>query len=68
MSEIHVSVWTTRKTNLTIRTDLREHSIFALRNCLQDNLENQQVVREVKPLRDFDKDGVLRDVGVMGQA
>ena len=43
--------------------DLREHAIFALRNLLQDNVENQRVVQEFKPLRDFDKDGVLRNLG-----
>lgn len=42
--------------------DLREHAIFTLRHLLEDNLENQRVVKELKPLRDFDAEGILRDV------
>ena len=46
----------------TARTDLREHAIFALRNLLHDNSVNQAIVQDLKPLRDFDLDGVLRNV------
>lgn len=42
--------------------DLREHAIFALRNLLHNNPDNQAIVQELKPLRDFDADGVLRNV------
>lgn len=45
-----------------VRTDLREHAIFALRNLLQNNSDNQAIVENLKPLRDFDVDGVLRNV------
>lgn len=48
--------------SLIASADLREHAIFALRNLLQDNVENQRVVQELKPLRDFDKDGILRNL------
>ncbi|KAG8798846.1 hypothetical protein FRC17_007303 [Serendipita sp. 399] len=41
---------------------LREHAIFALRNLLEHNIENQDVVREMKPLRGFDAEGILRDM------
>jgi len=44
------------------RTDLREHAIFALRNLLHNNSDNQALVQDLKPLRDFDVDGVLRNV------
>ena len=30
--------------------DLREHAIFALRNLLEGNPENQRVVDEIRPL------------------
>jgi hypothetical protein len=42
------------------RTDLREHAIFALRNLLHNNPDNQAIVQELEPYRDFDVDGVLR--------
>jgi ataxin-10 len=44
-------------------TDMREHAIFTLRNLLEDNEQNQEVVRGIRPLRDFDSDGILKDLG-----
>ena len=43
--------------------DMREHAIFALRNLLFGNAENQAVVEEVKPIGRWDEDKVLRDLG-----
>lgn len=40
--------------------DMQEHAVFALRNLLEGNEENQRVVRDIKPLRAFDTEGVLR--------
>jgi ataxin-10 len=42
---------------------MREHAIFTLRNLLEDNEQNQEVVRGIRPLRDFDSDGILKDLG-----
>ncbi|KAI0272467.1 spinocerebellar ataxia type 10 protein domain-containing protein [Gloeopeniophorella convolvens] len=39
---------------------LREHALFALRNLLQGNPENQAVVDAIKPMGTWDADGVLR--------
>jgi ataxin-10 len=41
--------------------DLREHAIFALRNLLQGNKENQEVVDSIKPTGVWDEEGILRD-------
>ncbi|KAI0077713.1 hypothetical protein K474DRAFT_1044426 [Panus rudis PR-1116 ss-1] len=38
---------------------LREHAIFTLRNLLEDNKENQALVNEIQPLREWDENGVL---------
>lgn len=44
---------------------LREHALFALRNLLLGNEENQAVVEAIKPMGSWDKNGVLRDaIGV----
>jgi ataxin-10 len=43
--------------------DMREHAIFALRNLLEDNADNQEAVRGIRPLRDFDSNGILKDLG-----
>jgi ataxin-10 len=40
---------------------LREHAIFALRNLLAGNLDNQAVVDGIRPTSKWDRDGVLRD-------
>lgn len=63
MKATHVrpSPWGGKEPDI-LDADLREHAIFALRNLLQDNVENQQVVQEFKPLRDFDKDGILKNL------
>ncbi|KAH8093304.1 spinocerebellar ataxia type 10 protein domain-containing protein [Cristinia sonorae] len=39
---------------------LREHAIFTLRNLLDGNAENQAVVDEIQPIRDWDVDGELQ--------
>ncbi|KAH9852057.1 spinocerebellar ataxia type 10 protein domain-containing protein [Lenzites betulinus] len=41
---------------------LREHAIFALRNILHDNRENQAVVDAIKPVGKWDEEKVLRDI------
>jgi len=41
--------------------DLREHAIFALHNLLKDNAANQAVVDEIKPLGQWDENGILQD-------
>lgn len=41
---------------------LREYALFALRNLLAGNAENQKVVDEIKPSGYWDKDGVLKEV------
>lgn len=43
-------------------TDLREHAIFALRNLLHANAENQAVVDAIKPVGKWDEEKVLRDI------
>lgn len=43
------------------QTDLREHALFALRNLLHENVENQAVVDAIKPMGTWDENGVLRD-------
>ncbi|KAI3600513.1 ataxin-10-like protein [Moniliophthora roreri] len=40
---------------------LREHAIFTLHNLLRENPENQAVVEEIKPMGQWDTNGVLRD-------
>lgn len=42
--------------------DLREHAIFALRNLLHANAENQAVVDAIKPVGKWDEEKVLRDI------
>ena len=39
------------------RTDLREHALFAVRNLMQNNPENQAVIAQMDPV------GVLSDTG-----
>ncbi|EJD07503.1 uncharacterized protein FOMMEDRAFT_164457 [Fomitiporia mediterranea MF3/22] len=41
---------------------LREHALFALRNLLHDNVDNQVIVDAIKPMGTWDENGVLRDV------
>lgn len=41
--------------------DLREHAVFALRNLLHGNAENQAFVDGIKPAGEWDEEGVLRD-------
>ncbi|KAM5530230.1 hypothetical protein V8D89_016118, partial [Ganoderma adspersum] len=41
---------------------LREHAIFALRNLLYGNLENQAVVDTIKPIGRWDEERVLRKI------
>ncbi|KAI0741534.1 spinocerebellar ataxia type 10 protein domain-containing protein [Daedaleopsis nitida] len=41
---------------------LREHAIFALRNLLHGNLENQAVVDAVKPVGRWDEDKALQEL------
>lgn len=45
----------------SLLTDLREHAIFALRNLLDGNTENQTLVDSIQPVREADERGVLRD-------
>ncbi|KAI0820362.1 spinocerebellar ataxia type 10 protein domain-containing protein [Trametes gibbosa] len=47
---------------------LREHAIFALRNLLHKNEENQAVVDAIKPVGKWDEEKVLRDIrgGALG--
>ncbi|KAI0041053.1 hypothetical protein FA95DRAFT_1501960, partial [Auriscalpium vulgare] len=40
---------------------LREHALFALRNILHHNADNQAVVDAIRPMGTWDEDGVLRD-------
>jgi len=40
---------------------LREHAIFTLSCLLKDNWENQAVVDAIKPSREWDESGVLKD-------
>ncbi|THU91515.1 hypothetical protein K435DRAFT_232145 [Dendrothele bispora CBS 962.96] len=40
---------------------LREHAIFALHNLLKGNPANQAIVDEIKPLGQWDENGVLQD-------
>ncbi|PAV20078.1 hypothetical protein PNOK_0501200 [Pyrrhoderma noxium] len=40
---------------------LREHALFALRNILHENVENQAIVNEIKPTGTWDENGYLRD-------
>ncbi|THH05258.1 hypothetical protein EW145_g4929 [Phellinidium pouzarii] len=40
---------------------LREYALFALRNLLRENKENQAVVDAIKPTGAWDENGVLRD-------
>lgn len=41
--------------------DLREHAIFALRNLLDGNLENQAVVNAIQPVGRYDENKVLQE-------
>jgi ataxin-10 len=41
---------------------LREYALFALRNTLQGNIENQKTVDAIQPSGYWDNDGVLRDI------
>ncbi|RDB23860.1 Ataxin-10 [Hypsizygus marmoreus] len=40
---------------------LREHAIFTLHSLLKDNRENQAVVDAIKPIGEWDENGVLKD-------
>ncbi|KAI0788785.1 spinocerebellar ataxia type 10 protein domain-containing protein [Abortiporus biennis] len=39
---------------------LREHAIFALRNLLNGNAENQTLVNDIQPIREWDERGELQ--------
>ncbi|KAI0350670.1 hypothetical protein OH77DRAFT_1430661 [Trametes cingulata] len=41
---------------------LREHAIFALRNLLFGNMENQAVVDAIKPVGRWDEEEILQDI------
>jgi ataxin-10 len=41
---------------------LREYALFALRNLLQGNAENQKVVDAIQPSSYWDKDGMLKEI------
>jgi len=41
---------------------LREYALFALRNTLQGNIENQETVDAIQPSGYWDNNGVLRDI------
>jgi hypothetical protein len=51
-----------RESGLIGLLDLREHALFALRNLLERNKENQAIVEEMKPMAEWDDNGVLRNV------
>lgn len=40
---------------------MREHALFALRNILENNKENQAIVSELEPMGKWDSEGMLRD-------
>ncbi|KAJ8094654.1 hypothetical protein PM082_010660 [Marasmius tenuissimus] len=40
---------------------LREHAVFTLHNLLKNNPANQAVVEEIKPMGQWDENGVLKD-------
>ncbi|GJE91157.1 spinocerebellar ataxia type 10 protein domain-containing protein [Phanerochaete sordida] len=42
---------------------LREHAIFTLRNLLHGNKENQALVEEIKPVGEWDDNGMLQGRG-----
>lgn len=42
---------------------IREHSIFAIRNLLHNNLENQKLVQELSPIEVM-QHPILSDIGV----
>jgi hypothetical protein len=41
--------------------DLREHALLALNSILKGNFENQEVVRGLDPVGNWDSEGVPRD-------
>ncbi|QRV88598.1 extracellular matrix protein 14 [Ceratobasidium sp. AG-Ba] len=41
---------------------IREHALFALRNLLHNNTENQDIVKELEPTGRWDESGVLTDL------
>ncbi|KAG8917212.1 hypothetical protein FRC02_003275 [Tulasnella sp. 418] len=41
---------------------LREHALFALRNIIHRNDKNKKEVAEIRPLKDWDVEGVLQDL------
>ncbi|KAI0708877.1 spinocerebellar ataxia type 10 protein domain-containing protein [Cerioporus squamosus] len=47
---------------------LREHAIFALRNILDGNLENQAVVNAIQPVGRWDENKVLQEFRSSGRA
>ncbi|EIN06182.1 hypothetical protein PUNSTDRAFT_54457 [Punctularia strigosozonata HHB-11173 SS5] len=40
---------------------MREHALFALRNLLHSNEQNQAIVDQIRPSAKWDEDGVLRE-------
>lgn len=42
--------------------DIREHALFALRNLLDSNVENQIVIDEIRPIPQWDENGVLSNI------
>jgi ataxin-10 len=45
---------------------MREHALFALRNALEGNPENQAVVKEMQPVAYWNDEGVLSDLPSKG--
>jgi hypothetical protein len=44
---------------LLVELDLREHALFALRNLLYDNSDNQEIVRGLEPMGTWDTNAHL---------
>jgi ataxin-10 len=41
---------------------IREHALFALRNLLHKNPENQRIVQEMEPMGRIDENGMLTGI------
>lgn len=42
--------------------DIREHALFALRNLLYKNVENQEIVKDMEPMGRWDENGMLTEI------
>lgn len=62
LSVVSSELYTPTKTHpLTVcLADLREHAIFALRNLLHGNNENQLLVNDIQPMAEWDDNGILQ--------